>query len=186
MNSFEVRIANKRTTILGCIGAILLCGTLYCLGTEMKYTTQQTYIIIAGLSLYTLIMYRVNVKKSKVVNFYFNADTDLVVVGNENTLEDIYVINKYYYRNILPKRLGFLLHIKTDKGNCIFYIVSKDLASYTTIDSNNVDQLSKYIDKVLKGKKSRNLIVDCIAYLPLLLVLISIITIGCVLYIINI
>ncbi|MGH1520390.1 hypothetical protein [Chryseobacterium sp. JK1] len=185
MNNFEVRVANKKVTVFGFIGAILLCGILYLWGSEMKYTTQQTYMMIVGLSLYVLIMYRVNLKKSQIVNFNFNNNGDMVIRENESILQEVYDINSYYYKNIIPRKFGFLLYVRTHKENHLYYIVSKDLATYKKSDSDNVDQLSNCIDTLFKGKKNRNVIVDFIAYLPPLLILISIIVVISVLYGIN-
>lgn len=174
MKTFEVRLASKSVTIFGFLGAILLCGILYYLGIKMKHTTQQTYLIIAVLGIYVLVMYRINLKKSRLVNFYINRDQHIIVQENKHILQDINTITSYYYKNIIPKKFGFLLQVKTEKQNYNYYITSKDLSTYKKSDSDNIDQLSNCLDSVLKGKKNKNLMIDFIVYLPLSLILVSI------------
>lgn len=64
MKEIEVRLANKS---FGFFGAILLAGILYYIGTKIEFSSQQTYTIVIGLSVYTLIMYNIYLKKSKLV-----------------------------------------------------------------------------------------------------------------------
>lgn len=61
--------------------------------------------------------------------------------------------------------------------------MSKDLRQFTESDTENISNLIGMFDAFYKSKKSRNLIIDIVTFLPLLIILISFaIVIGFILY----
>lgn len=98
-------------------------------------------------------------------------------------MQDIGTVNCYYYKDFIPKKFDSLLQIKSDRKSYIYYIVSKDLSQYTQSDTENISNLIGMFDSVYKNKKSRNLIIDVVTLLPLLIILISVATVlGFILY----
>lgn len=185
MNNFEVRVASKRVTAIGFFGVIILCAIIYYFGSHIKYSTQQTYMIIAVLSIYIVIMYRINLSKSRILTFNINHD-HIVIRENGEVTQEVNSVVSYYYKNIIPKKIGFLLQLKAGEDSYTYYIVSKDMAVYKKSDSDNIDKLSDCLDTIFKRKKKRDVIIDLIAYFPLLLLLTSIVIVTIsVLYIIN-
>lgn len=183
MKEVQVRVADKSLTIFGFLGAILLAGILYYIGTKIEFASQQTYTIVIGLSLYTFIMYNVYLKKSKLVQICISKDLRIIIKEGEKILQDIGTVNCYYYKNFIPKKFGALLQIKSDRKSYIYYIVSKDLSQYTQSDTENISNLIGMFDAVYKNKKSKNLIINFVTFLPLLIILISVATvIGFILY----
>lgn len=72
MKEVEVRVANISLAIFGFFGAILFAGILYYIGTLIEFASQQTYTIIIGLSVYTVVMYNVYLKKTKLIQICYN------------------------------------------------------------------------------------------------------------------
>lgn len=98
-------------------------------------------------------------------------------------MQDIGTVNCYYYKNFIPKKFGALLQIKSDRKSYLYYIVPKDLSQYRQSDTENISNLIGMFDSVYLNKKNRNLIIDIVTFLPLLIILTSVaIVIGFILY----
>lgn len=183
MKEVEVRVVNKSLAIFGFFGAILLAGILYYIGTKIEFASQQTYTIVIGLSVYTVIMYNFYLKKSKLMQICISKDLRIIIREDDKVLQDTGTVNCYYYKNFIPKKFGSLLQIKSDRKSYLYYIVSKDLMQYTGYDTENISNLIGMFDAVYKSKKSRNLLIDIVTFLPLLIILISVATVkGFILY----
>ncbi len=118
------------------------------------------------------MMYRINVRKSRILTFNLNHD-HIVILENGKVTQELNSIHSYYYKNIIPRKIGSLLQLKAVKDSFIYYIVSKDLAVYKKSDSDNVDNFCDCLDTVFKGKEKRNVIINLISYFPLLILLAS-------------
>lgn len=181
MKEIEVRIANKTIAFFGFIGAIFLGIILFYIGSKMQYTTQQTYLIVIVLSLYTFIMYLINVKKSKVIQICICEDANIRLKDyNANTTN--IEISSYYCKNIIPKKIGFLLQFTEGKKRFMYYIISLNPGHYQQTDEENVIYLKNELDRVLKDRKVKDHWIDLICFLPVILITICFIIVTGFIY----
>ncbi|KMQ60280.1 hypothetical protein ACM46_18925 [Chryseobacterium angstadtii] len=174
----QYRIANFKVLLLSMLGMGILVIVLVYFAQKFSYTVNQTYFLIFGLSLLTLMMFYINLKFTKLVSFNVVKNTININESRNIEIEEGDVIDYNFYL-LTHKTMGHLLRINTKNKEYVYWIVWVSLQKITEEEVSNIKNLQKEVTEVLKGKKIKKGIDYCIlfvSWLPFILLALGLLT----------
>lgn len=180
------RLANFKILLLSMFVMFVMLMILIYFVEKVSYTVNQTYYLIFGMSILTILMVIVNLKFSKIIRIFIFNDKIEIMKSNNSIIFNKKNIHNYNFYLLTNKVMGHLLRIKYNNKEYIYWIVWKDINKFDNTELAEINALKTELALFFKDKlrkTSKDYFIQFLTYLPFILLVFGIaIFIGGLIY----
>lgn len=171
------RLANFKILLLSMFVMFVMLMILIYFVEKVSYTVNQTYYLIFGMSILTILMVIVNLKFSKIIRIFIFNDKIEIMKSNNSIIFHKKNIHNYNFYLLTNKVMGHLLRIKYNNKEYIYWIVWKDINKFDNTELAEINALKTELALFFKDKlrkTSKDYFIQFLTYLPFILLVFGI------------